>query len=72
MKNRPARTLRNVCVAFAALLIAVPSIAQEQMSVRQIAANAQMAVATVHGCVLTNYGELKKQCKPHSEGNFNN
>ncbi len=47
MKFRPARTLGNVCVAFAALLVAVPSIAQEQMSVRQIAANAQMAVATV-------------------------
>ena len=47
MKYRPLQIARQACTAIAALLIAVPSIAQEQMSVRQIAANAQRAVATV-------------------------
>ena len=47
MNYRPTDKLRNTCVAIIALLITAPSIAEEQMSVRQIAANAQMAVATV-------------------------
>ena len=47
MKCRPTDKWRNTCVAIFALLIAAPSFAEEQMSVRQIAANAQMAVATV-------------------------
>ena len=47
MKYRPARIQCNACLALTALLIAAPAMAQEPISVRQIAANAQMAVATV-------------------------
>jgi AcrR family transcriptional regulator len=47
MKYRSAQTARNACLAIAALLFALPLSAGQQMSVRQIAANAQMAVATV-------------------------
>ncbi len=47
MKLHPAQIVRNAYLVVVALLIAMPLRAAEQMSVRQIAANAQMAVATV-------------------------
>ena len=47
MKLRLAHFARNACLPVVVLLLAMPLFAEEQMSVRQIAANAQKAVATV-------------------------